>query len=229
MQKPVFPSPAALREEAARWRAPFFTALLVGLLAHGYAFFNKLVNHDEIESLFGKGATVTSGRWGLELVKVLFPDWSMPWIYGPITLLLMAVSVCLMLRLLEIRSRALQMLLAALVISFPTLTGNFCFMFTAAPYAWAFLLAVLGCALFWEKRPLSMAVGLVLLVLALGIYQSYIAVVASLCVLKMMVDALDAECPVGQIVRDGVMALLWMAAAIAVYYGVTMMRMFSVI
>ena len=217
------PSVSALREEAAHWRAPFFTALVVGLLAHGYAFFNKLVNHDEIESLFGKGATVTSGRWGLELVKILFPDWSMPWIYGAITLLLMAAAVCVMLRLLQIRSKALQMLLAALVISFPTLTGNFCFMFTSAPYAWAFLLAVFAAALFWEKRPLSMAVGLVLLVLALGIYQSYIAVVASLCVLKMMAEAMDAERPVGRIVLDGVRALLWMSAAIAVYYAATLL------
>ena len=223
MKMQQIPSASALRAEAARWRAPFFTALLVGLLAHGYAFTNKLVNHDEIESLFGKGATVTSGRWGLELVKVLFPDWSMPWIYGAVSLLLMALAVCLMLRLLEIRSRALQMLLAALVISFPTLTGNFCFMFTAAPYAWAFLLAVLAAVLFWEKRPLPAAAGLILLVLALGIYQSYIAVAASLFVLKMMADAMDARRPVGQIVRDGVMALLWMAAAIAVYYGVTLL------
>lgn len=221
MKMQQIPSASALRAEAAHWRAPFFTALLVGLLAHGYAFTNKLVNHDEIESLFGKGATVTSGRWGLELVKVLFPDWSMPWIYGAVSLLLMALAVCLMLRLLEIRSRALQMLLAALVISFPTLTGNFCFMFTAAPYAWAFLLAVLAAVLFWEKRPLPAAAGLILLVLALGIYQSYIAVAASLFVLKMMADAMDARRPAWQIVRDGVMALLWMAAAIAVYYGVT--------
>ncbi len=223
MKTHQIPSVSALREEAARWRAPFFTALVVGLLAHGYAFFNKLVNHDEIESLFGKGATVTSGRWGLELVKVLFPDWSMPWIYGAASLLLMAIAVCLMLRLLEIRSRALQMLLAALVISFPTLTGNFCFMFTAAPYAWAFLLAVLAAALFWEKHPLPTVVGLVLLALALGIYQSYIAVAASLCVLKMMAEAMDAERPVGRIVLDGVMALVWMAAAIAVYYAVTLL------
>ena len=223
MNKYRIPSASALREEAACWRMPFFTALVVGLLAHGYAFFNKLVNHDEIESLFGKGATVTSGRWGLELVKVLFPDWSMPWIYGAVSLLLMAAAVCLMLRLLQIRTRALQMLLAALVISFPTLTGNFCFMFTSAPYAWAFLLAVLAAALFWEKRPLPRALGLVLLVLALGIYQSYIAVVASLCVLKMMAEAMDAERPAAGIVLDGVKALAWMAAAIAVYYAATLL------
>ena len=75
-------------------KTPFLAALFTGLLAHGFAFTNKLLNHDEIESLFGKGATVTSGRWGLELVKLLFPDWSMPWIYGIISVVLLAVSVC---------------------------------------------------------------------------------------------------------------------------------------
>ena len=85
----------ALRRD---WQTPFCSALIAGLLAHGYAFTNKLLNHDEIESLFGKGATVTSGRWGLELVKVLFPDWSMPWIYGILSLLLISAAACLMLR-----------------------------------------------------------------------------------------------------------------------------------
>ena len=62
---------------AALWREnrlPFLSAVLAGLAAHGYACGNKLLNHDEIESLFGKGATVTSGLWGLELVNILFPD-----------------------------------------------------------------------------------------------------------------------------------------------------------
>ena len=98
---------------AALWREnrlPFLSGLLAGLAAHGYAFGNKLLNHDEIESLFGKGATVTSGRWGLELVKLLFPDWSMPWIYGLVSLVLIGAAACLMLRTLDIRSAALRIL-----------------------------------------------------------------------------------------------------------------------
>ena len=120
---------AALRREN---RAPFLAALITGLAAHGYAFTNKLLNHDEIESLFGKGATVTSGRWGLELVKILFPDWSMPWIYGLVSILLIAVSACLMLKILDIRAPLSRLLLPALIVSFPSLTGNFCFMFTSS-------------------------------------------------------------------------------------------------
>ena len=210
----------------ARWRLdrlPFLTALAVGLLAHGYAFANKLVNHDEIESLFGKGATITSGRWGLELVKILFPDWSMPWIYGLLSLVMMAAAICLMLDYLELKSPALRLLSAAIVISFPTMTGIFCFMFTSSAYAWAFLLAVLSVAVLRRGSKGRLARGLVLLVLALGIYQAFIAVTAALFLLRMLRDAMDAERPVRDIVLDGVRALAFMAAAIAVYCAVTLL------
>ena len=203
--------------------APFFAALTVGLFAHGYAFSNKLLNHDEIESLFGKGATVTSGRWGLELVKVLFPDWSMPWVYGLLSLLLIAAAACLMLETLELRGKALRLVLPALVVSFPSLTGNFCFMFTAAPYAWSFFLTVLAVYLFREGRPRRALLSVPLLVLALGIYQAYISVAATLFLLLMLRDALDGERPVFEIIRFGVKALALLLFSVALYYGVTLL------
>ena len=214
------------RAFAAIWRdkrAPFLAALLAGFVTHGYAFGNKLLNHDEIESLFGKGATVTSGRWGLEPVKLLFPDWSMPWIYGLVSLALIAAAACLMLDALRIRDGALRIVLPALIVSFPSLTGNFCFMFTAAPYAWSFFLAVFAVRLFqaggWRRAVLS----LIALVLALGIYQAYISVAASLFLLLMIRDTLDGEKSAAEIIRFGVKALAMMLAAVANYYGITLL------
>lgn len=211
---------AALRRDM---RAPFLAALSVGLLTHGYAFANKLLNHDEIESLFGKGATVTSGRWGLEPVKLLFPDWSMPWIYGLVSLVLIAAAACLMLDALQIRDKALRLVLPALIVSFPSLTGNFCFMFTAAPYAWSFFLTALAVRLFQEGGWRGAGLSLLALVLALGIYQAYISVAASLFLLIMIRDTLDGEKSVAEVIRFGVKALAMMLAAVAIYYGVTLL------
>lgn len=209
---------AVLRREN---RAPFLAALITGLAAHGYAFTNKLLNHDEIESLFGKGATVTSGRWGLELVKVLFPDWSMPWIYGLVSILLIAVSTCLMLKILDIRAPLTRLLLPALIVSFPSLTGNFCFMFTSSAYAWSFFLATLSVYLFREGELKRGLLSVPLLVLALGIYQAYISVAACLFLLVMLGRALDGERSVPEIIRFGVKALAMMLISIALYYGIT--------
>lgn len=200
-------------------KVPFIASMTVGFAAHGFAFANKLVNHDEVESLFGKGATVTSGRWGLELVKVLFPDWSMPWIYGIISLLLISAAVCLMIGILGIRSRPLQVLLGALVVSFPSLTGNFCFMFTSSAYAWAFFLSVLAVYEFTLGGKARVCVSVLATVLALGIYQAYISVMACLFVLIMIGKTLDNERSLRDIIMFGLKALLMMVVSIAVYYA----------
>ena len=202
-------------------KTPFLAALLTGLLAHGFAFTNKLLNHDEIESLFGKGATVTSGRWGLELVKVLFPDWSMPWIYGLLSVVLLAISVCLIVRILGIQSKPLQALLGALMLAFPSVTGTFCFMFTSSAYALAFLFAVGSVYVYMFARKLRLPLSVLLLVAALGIYQAYISVAACLYMLLMIEDVLDKDASPVRIVLFGLKALAMMAVSIAVYYGIT--------
>jgi len=202
-------------------KIPFRASVLAGLAAHMFMLTNKLPNHDEIESLFGKGATITSGRWGLELVKALFPDCSMPWIYGLISIVLIAAAVCLMVKLLDIRSRTMQALMGALVLTFPSLTGTFCFMFTSSAYALAFLLAVAAVYEFQRGGIARHAAGALMLILSLSIYQAYIAVTAGLFVLIMIGRALDAKEPVGKIIGYGFRALAYMAAAAAIYYAAT--------
>lgn len=203
-------------------RVPFLASLIAGLLTHGFALTNKLVNHDEVESLFGKGATITSGRWGLELVKCLFPDWSMPWIYGIVSILLMGLAVCLAVKLLDIRSRPLQAILGMLVLSFPSLTGNFCFMFTSTAYALSFFLALLSVALFLRGGLFNTIFSVLALIFALSMYQAYIAVAASIYVVLMIARALD-----GVSIRDniiyGLRALLQMAVSIGLYLAVCLL------
>ena len=61
-----------LVERAAAWllsrirenAVPLAASLIAGFLAYMFSFTNKLLNHDEAYSLFMKGATVESGRWG---------------------------------------------------------------------------------------------------------------------------------------------------------------------
>ena len=204
-------------------RLPFISAMLAGFAAHMFMFTNKLVNHDDIEALFYKGATVTSGRWGLELSKLLFPDWSMPWIYGLLTLLFIALSVCIFLRVLDISSPVLQILLAALTVSFPSLTGTFCFMFTSAAYGLAFFLSAL-CVWFFARGGLkNCAAAALALILCLSIYQAYVAISASFFVLLMVRDCLEEEKSPWQIVLWGLKALGMMAISLAAYFAVSLL------
>ena len=211
---------AQLRRYTARDAVPFISALIFGLAAHMFAFTNKLVNADEIESLFGKGATVTSGRWGLEAVKLLFPDYSMPWLYWLVSLILLAVSVCLIVRLFDIKGRLTQVLLAGMITAFPSQTGTFCFMFTSSAYALAFLMAVLSAYLIARRGKALFPLAALLLTLSLSIYQAYIALTASFAVLCMAKRCMDGERAANTLLF-GLRALGMMLSALALYALVT--------
>ncbi len=173
-------------------RLPFLSTLIAGLLAHAFVLTNKLPNHDDVSYLFSKGETIRSGRWGLELLRYVIPDISMPWLHGIVSLLLIAVSVCLIVSMFHIRSRLGQALLSGLIVCFPSQTGTFCYMFTSSAYAIAFLFSVLAV---WEARKAKWKhwlLSVFFIVLMFSIYQAYISLTASLMILLLIRDILDA-------------------------------------
>lgn len=109
-------------------------------MAHGFAFTNKLVVHDDVEYLFQKGADVSSGRWFLPILSAIFPDFSMPWIYGIITIVLFALSACIIVQIFDVKNPVLKGLTGALIVSFSSLTGVFGYMFTSTSYGVCFLM-----------------------------------------------------------------------------------------
>jgi len=110
-----------------------------------YVMTNKLLNHDETAQLFGKGVTLPSGRWGLDILSFILPDYSMPWIYGIISLILINVSACVIVNITEVENKVYQGIIAALVVTFSSLVGTFSYMFTSSAYAVAFFLRVCVC------------------------------------------------------------------------------------
>lgn len=211
-----------LRGALERWRVPYFTAMAAGLLSYMFAFTNKLVNHDEITCLFGKGMDVSSGRWGLVLIRAIFPDYSMPWLYGAVSLVLLSAAICLMLSTLKIRNRVVQAVLAAVVITFPAQLDTFCYMFVSSAYAAAVLLAVLSAWLFARKTRGRWVVCPALLALSMGIYQAYLALPASLLVLLLIRRCMDGD-DCAEIFRDGLRYVGMLAASAAAYYAVMLL------
>ncbi len=172
-------------------RLSFFSTLFFGLIAHMFVITNKIPNHDDVVYLFSKGETVYSGRWGLELLRQIIPDYSMPWLHGIVSLLLLSVSVSVVIRMFHIRSRLSQIILCGLIVSFPSQVGTFCYMYTSSAYAVAFLLSVLAV---WEASQshwVHWLLSAVLIVLMLSIYQAYFAITASFLVLLLIQDLLD--------------------------------------
>ena len=201
-------------------RLPLLSALIAGLLAHMYVLTNNLPNYDGIRYLFGKGETVGSGRWGLVLVQALIPNFTMPWLHGVVSLLMLAVAACLIVRMFAFKSKLAQILLPALILVFPSQIGNFSFMFVASSYALAFLLVVFAV---WSARNLRgwrAWLGFVPpLTFALSIYQGYVSIAAGLLLLLLVKDILDAgaEDRSAEIFLRGLRYLLLLAVGAVLY------------
>lgn len=218
-RKPLFYEAAAnwLVQQAADNKLPLLASVIIGLLSYTFAFTNKLVNHDETYNLFGKGATLDSGRWGLGLLDSIFPNYSMPWIYGILTIILMAIAVAFIVRIFSIQSKPLQVLLAGCVIAFPSLTGTFAFMYTSSSYALGFLLAVVAAFLVQQKGMVYWIFAVGCMVFSVAIYQSYIAVSASLLVL-ILIHRLLLEEEVGTVIRSGFLYVGILIVSLGLYY-----------
>lgn len=205
---------------------PALSALIAGLSAYLFVFTNKLLNLDEIAGLFGKGESLSSGRWALALTSWVFPDLSMPWINGMLSLFMLIAAACITVRVFEVKSGLIKAVLAALMVVFPSQIVTFSYMFTCAPYALAVLLAVLSVyvVLCTGGKP-RFCVGAVLLAFSLGIYQAYLAVPASFCVVYLIMLTLDGKCSVREIIRKGLECLLYLFLALVVYYLVNKLAM----
>ncbi len=127
-----------------QYKVPVFSTLLIGTLAHGYAFFNYLPTWDSISNLRGVGATVSSGRWLLDFVGKLFSEYSLPFVNGIISLIFITISVILILKIYDIRNNLFAILISGIVVSFPSVTSTFAFMFTADCYMISFTLSLLA-------------------------------------------------------------------------------------
>ena len=203
------------------------SAVLFGLLAHMFAYTTQLFNHDDVWELFSKGTSISSGRWGLLFVQAVFPNFSMPWIYGIITIVLFAVSICMIVRILSIRNRLSQVLISGCVIVFPGLTVTTSFFFTLSSYALAFFFAVLSVwLLITTKRKrylsfLSFLFALGCMVFSLSIFQGYLSVTTSLLVLFLIRRLLDEKDPM-PVVRQGFYFLGFLILSLLIYYGFTL-------
>lgn len=215
----------ARRRLAAFWtmyRWAILSGMAIGLIAYMFTFTNKLPNHDDVTSLFIKGSTVPSGRWGLELLRLIIPDYSMPWLFGVITLMCVSVSAALVAYRFNFRGRLQQVLLGGLFAVFPSLTGTFSYMFTSSAYGIAILLAVLAFVLVTRgrNRLAGTAVGSLLMILSLGIYQAYISLTVSLLVIYLIQRLMRGDMSAKETVLNGVRYICFAAASMLAYYAV---------
>ena len=180
----------------SRYKYALSSAFFVALFSQGMGLFNKFSVHDDVKN-YGIGATYTSGRWMLDLLgkleNIYFGDghYSLSTFNGFISIILIAFSACLVIRILDIKSRFFCMFISGIMVCFPVITSLFGFMFTFHFYMISLFLGVLGayyiCAL--NKWYFWMA-GIILITASVGIYQAFIPFIISLVLMSCIKNVL---------------------------------------
>ena len=183
-------------------------AIGTGLLAHGMALLNTYAFHDDIYFLFQTGTHAALGRWMLavwgELEILLFGDghYALPLVNGLFSLVCIGGMAGLLVKLLDIRSRAFCGLLGAVMAAYPVVTAMFAFMY-CAPYYFLAMWMTLAAALLmcrgkgWGSRILAA----VLAGCAVGTYQACIPLLLTAVLLYDIRELAESEKTLKEIFR----------------------------
>lgn len=176
-----------------KYKIVFLSTIIAGIFAHGIALFNKFSVFDDLTHMFTYGVTLPGGRWMLEILRKFdlliygSSNFSLPLFNGLVSIILIAISSCLMVKILDINNIVLCSLIGILMVIFPTITSLFGFMFTSKPYMYGILFGVIGvyyvCC--YKNLP-KYLLGLFLLAGCVAVYQAYIPFCICLALLYLI-------------------------------------------
>lgn len=223
-----------LKKADRRYWCVMLVTLAGGIVIHGEILFNKFSFHDDMVSIFAFGSTISSGRWMLKVLwefsKFFFrgSTYGLSTFNGVLTLLLAGITVCLIVRLLDIRRLFSCVLLSLMFITFPVFAGMMGYMYCAPPYMAAALMAAAGAVCIsdavyvcWSnvRRRLALsAAGIALICCATGVYQSYFPFAVSLLYLLVLTKAFQNRGSAKEFWKKAVYLLGSLCLSVGLYF-----------
>ncbi|QCR31461.1 glucosyltransferase domain-containing protein [Lysinibacillus sp. SGAir0095] len=202
------------------WVLAFSSAMIIGLLTHLYVFMHRYPNHDGLHNFYSTQAMVTSGRFFLGPASSLSSYFDLPWVIGLFSLFFLALtSICLVI-LFEVRKKISIVLISGLVVTFPSVSSTFAYMFTADGYMLGIFMATLAVVL-TKKYKFGFVLGAILVSLAVGVYQANLSVALVFATFWIIHDIFFSNHSImriwGNIIRSGLMVGIGMVGYFVVY------------
>lgn len=193
------------------------SGLLVGWLTHFYMFTHKLPNWDDLNSIDEFGSGDYLGRWFLKFIHPLGGKYSIPAVHGFLFILCLSLAACFVLEIAQIRSATGAILVPTVMVTFPSVVSTMTFMFMAHTSGIAILMV---CAAIYilRKYKHGWLPCMVMLICALGTYQSYISIAIALMLVGMIVDILKGK-PAWETIKHGILCVIVLGVGVAIYIG----------
>ncbi len=199
-----------------QWKTCFFTALLVGFIAHFYKISNWLPNWDSLVFRYDAQNMLALGRWFLPVVCSFSSFYDLPFLNGIIAIIFHGISAVFICKLLSVKNKITAALIGGVIVAFPTVTSVMMYNYVADGYSIAFFLSVLAACFMTAKKP-KFILAAVLIALATGIYQAYITVTIMLVLLHLIDEAIYKKEAAGTIIKRAALMLLSGIVGVALY------------
>jgi hypothetical protein len=197
----------------------FTWALIAGLLTHMSIMVKDIPNHDGLNYIFSSQVNLVAGRWFLAVTNAFSSYHSLHWVDGVMGLFFLAVAAAILVELLQLNSEFAGGVVGALMATFPAVASTFAYVFMLDSYMLAVLLTILA-VLLTDRRKKGWIYGMICLMFALGIYQSYLAFAVLLswyCILRDFASEGELRYKVRKALR-----FLYMGAAGSALYFIVM-------
>ena len=203
----------------------FLFSFFGGLIVHIYKFANYLPNHDSMYNFYNDQNVLGSGRWLLSIACSFSSYFDLPWVNGVLSLLFIALTTVIIVKLFEVQSTVLVFIISSLMVAFPSVTEILCFEFTADGFMISMLLSALAVYVFTNmikagKRLLPVVLSSVLICMSCGIYQAYLSFALVLFTCYIIWILLNAQYENKTYVKYLFLFAVSVVIALAAYYAI---------
>lgn len=184
--------------EDSKFQYMLISGIIIAIISHGMALFNKYSFHDDPYGFNTLGSTFNFGRWTLGIMDITTTliggskHYSIPLVEGTITLICLIICAFLISKRMKIESKWLNILLCGMFVSFPSITGIFGYMYTAPHYYIGALLGVVGAYIYTGNKNVKTAIICsVLMACSVGTYQANIPICMTALLLFMLEEVYE--------------------------------------
>ncbi|MDE7479382.1 MAG: glucosyltransferase domain-containing protein [Lachnospiraceae bacterium] len=191
------------------------SGIMIGWLTHFYMLSHKLTNWDDINSLSSFGSGDYLGRWFLKFIHPLGSRHSIPAVHGFLLIVMLSLSACIILDILQLKSTTAAVLVPAVMITFPSVVSVMTFMFMAHTSGIAIFMACLAVWLI-RKNKWGALPAMILLICALGTYQPIITIAITLMLMSMMSDLIRGK-DFKEVFKTGIIYVAVLGIGVLIY------------
>ena len=207
----------------SEWKRAFFAVLGFGFAAHAMKLLNFLPNWDTFMYYYYPGNNmIHQGRHTQMLACAPSSFCDAPWITGILCLLYIWITVVAIIEVLEIKKNYV-IWIAGLVVTFPTITSGFAYMYMADAFCVALMCSSLAVWITLKKKH-GFWLGALILAFGMGSYQGFLSFAIGLCVVWIMKQVLkediswkDVGKQVGKYFLMGVLSLIFYYVSLQVF------------